>query len=107
VRPSRPLPQEEVRHTAQLRQELRDYAIELRKLAYTLPDGADEQHDLLRLSERMNTTADATASKFQPNGVPSPVVASAADRPPSDGTEQPEDNPDDEQDPAEPDSHGG
>ena len=42
---------------AQLRQELRNYAVELRQLAYTLPDGVGE-HDLLRLSGRMRTTAD-------------------------------------------------
>ena len=40
-----------------LRQELRDYAVELRKLAYTLPNGVGE-HDLLWLSERMRTAAD-------------------------------------------------
>jgi hypothetical protein len=42
---------------AQLRQELRDYAVELRQLAYTLPDGVGE-HDLLRLSERIRAAAD-------------------------------------------------
>jgi len=42
---------------AQLRQELCDYAVELRKLAYTLPHGVGE-HDLLWLSERMRTAAD-------------------------------------------------
>jgi hypothetical protein len=43
---------------ARLRQELRSYAVELRQLAYTLPNGMGE-HDLLRLSERMRTAADA------------------------------------------------
>ena len=49
---------------AQLRQELRDhavelrnYAIELRQLAYTVPNGVGE-HDLLRLSGQMRATAD-------------------------------------------------
>jgi hypothetical protein len=42
---------------AQLRQDLRNYAVELRQLAYTLPEGLGE-HDLLRLSGRMRATAD-------------------------------------------------
>ena len=42
---------------AQLRQELRDYSVELRQLAYTVPDGVGE-HDFLRLSGRMRDTAD-------------------------------------------------
>ena len=42
---------------AQLRQDLRDYAVELRQLAYTLPEGVGE-HALLRLSGRMRATAD-------------------------------------------------
>ena len=42
---------------AQLRQDLRNYAVELRQLAYTLPEGVGE-HDLLRLSGRMRATAD-------------------------------------------------
>ena len=42
---------------AQLRQDLRNYAVELRQLAYTLPEGVGE-HDLLRLSGRMRVTAD-------------------------------------------------
>ena len=42
---------------AQLRQELRTYAVELRQLAYTLPNGVGE-HDLLRLSGRMRAAAD-------------------------------------------------
>jgi hypothetical protein len=49
---------------AQLRQELRDhavelrnYAIELRQLAYTVPNGVGE-HDLLGLSSRMRSDAD-------------------------------------------------
>ena len=41
----------------QLRDELRNYAVELRRLAYTLPNGIGE-HDLLRLSERMHAAAD-------------------------------------------------
>ena len=42
---------------AQLRQDLRNYAVEIRQLAYTLPEGLGE-HDLLRLSGRMRATAD-------------------------------------------------
>jgi hypothetical protein len=42
---------------AQLRQDLRDYAVELHQLAYTLPNGVGE-HGLLRLSGRMRATAD-------------------------------------------------
>jgi hypothetical protein len=42
---------------AQLRQDLRDYAVELWQLAYTLPGGLGE-HDLLGLSGRMRATAD-------------------------------------------------
>jgi hypothetical protein len=40
-----------------LREELRDCAIELRQLAYTLPHGVGE-HALLQLSDRMRTAAD-------------------------------------------------
>jgi hypothetical protein len=40
-----------------LRQELRDCAIELRQLAYTLPYGVGE-HALLQLSDRMRAAAD-------------------------------------------------
>jgi len=47
---------------AQLRQELRDYAVELRRLAYALPNGVGE-HDLLRLSERMHAAADQVVRK--------------------------------------------
>ena len=42
---------------AHLRRELHKYAVELRRLAYTLPNGVGE-HDLLQLSERMNVAAD-------------------------------------------------
>ena len=42
---------------AQLRQDMRNYAVELRQLAYTVQNGIGE-HDLLRLSERMRATAD-------------------------------------------------
>jgi hypothetical protein len=41
---------------AQLRRELHKYAIEVRKVAYSLPNGVGE-HRLLRLSEQMNTAA--------------------------------------------------
>jgi hypothetical protein len=56
--------QEEVMPTveARLRQELRDYAVELRQLTYTLPNGVGE-HDLLGLSERMWAAADQVVRK--------------------------------------------
>ena len=41
----------------QLRQDLRTYAVELRQLAYTVPNGVGE-HNLLQLSGRMRATAD-------------------------------------------------
>ena len=56
---------------ARLRQELRNYAVELRQLAYTLPDGVGE-HDLLRLSERMHAAADRVVRRG-----PSPGLALA------------------------------
>lgn len=40
-----------------LEDELRNCAVELRQLAYTVHNGIGE-HDLLRLSERMRATAD-------------------------------------------------
>ena len=42
---------------AQLRQDLRNYAVELRQLANTLPNAVGE-HDLRRLSGRIRATAD-------------------------------------------------
>ncbi|MEE3066026.1 MAG: hypothetical protein VYA67_19120 [Actinomycetota bacterium] len=45
-----------------LRQELRDYAVELRRLAYTLPQGIGE-HDLLELSDRMHAASLQTVRK--------------------------------------------
>jgi hypothetical protein len=42
---------------AQLRGVLRTYGIELRRVAYGLPNGVGE-HELLRLSEQMITAAD-------------------------------------------------
>lgn len=45
-----------------LRQQLRDCAIELRQLAYTLPDGVGE-HGLLKLSDRMRAVADEALRK--------------------------------------------
>ncbi|BBY36915.1 hypothetical protein MMAN_10490 [Mycobacterium mantenii] len=40
-----------------LREDLRNYAVELRQLAYTLPLGVGE-HDLLQLSDRMRAAAE-------------------------------------------------
>ena len=45
-----------------LRQQLRDFAVELRQAAYALPNGVGE-HDLLRLSDQMRATADQVVSK--------------------------------------------
>ena len=45
-----------------LRQELRNYAVELRQLAYTLPNGVGE-HDFLQLSGRMRAAADQMVAK--------------------------------------------
>jgi hypothetical protein len=45
-----------------LRQELRDCAIELRQLAYTLPHGVGE-HSLLQLSDRMRAAAEPVVRK--------------------------------------------
>ncbi|MGB6766244.1 hypothetical protein [Mycobacterium sp.] len=47
---------------ARLQEELRDCAVELRQLAYTLQNGIGE-HDLLRLSERMRAAADGVARR--------------------------------------------
>jgi len=47
---------------ARLRQELRNYAVELWQLAYTLPNGVGE-YDFLRLSERMRASAKQVDSK--------------------------------------------
>ncbi len=47
---------------ARLRQELRDCAVELRQLAYTLPHGVGE-HGLLRLSDRMRAAAESAVRK--------------------------------------------
>jgi hypothetical protein len=45
-----------------LRQELRNCAVELRQLAYTLPNGVGE-HDLLQLSARMHAAAEQVVRK--------------------------------------------
>ncbi|WP_155765149.1 hypothetical protein [Mycobacterium colombiense] len=45
-----------------LREDLRNYAVELRQLAYTLPLGVGE-HDLLRLSDRMRNAAEQLVRK--------------------------------------------
>jgi hypothetical protein len=46
---------------SRLEDELRNCAVELRQLAYTLQNGVGE-HDLLRLSERMRAAADEVVS---------------------------------------------
>ncbi|HET9890490.1 MAG TPA: hypothetical protein VFQ42_08320 [Mycobacterium sp.] len=45
-----------------LREDLRNYAVELRQLAYTLPLGVGE-HDLLHLSDRMRAAAEQLVRK--------------------------------------------
>jgi hypothetical protein len=45
-----------------LREDLRNYAVELRQLAYTLPLGVGE-HDLLQLSDRMRAAAEQLIRK--------------------------------------------
>ena len=50
---------------AHLRREIHKYAVELRKLAYTVPNGMAE-HELLELSELMNVAADETPKKYNP-----------------------------------------
>jgi hypothetical protein len=45
-----------------LRQELHNCAVELRQLAYTVPNGVGE-HDLLQLSDRMHAAADQPIRK--------------------------------------------
>jgi hypothetical protein len=45
-----------------LHDELRNYAVELRQLAYTLPNGVGE-HALLGLADRMRTAADDALRK--------------------------------------------
>lgn len=47
---------------ARLREHLRNYAIEVRRLAYTVPNGIGER-DLLRLSDQMSAAADTIARK--------------------------------------------
>ena len=49
---------------AHLRREMHKYAVEIRKLAYTVPNGVAE-HDLLKLSESMNIAADETPKKYK------------------------------------------
>ena len=49
---------------AHLRREMHKYAVELRKLAYTLPNGVGE-YDLLELSRLMNIAADDTPQKYK------------------------------------------
>jgi hypothetical protein len=49
---------------AHLRREMHKYAVELRTLAYTLPNGVGE-HDLLKLSQLMNIAADETPQKYK------------------------------------------
>jgi hypothetical protein len=46
----------------QLHQDLRSYAVELRQLAYTLPNGVGE-HAFLQLSGRMHAAADQVVIK--------------------------------------------
>ena len=47
-----------------LRREMHKYADEIRKLAYTFPNGVGE-HDLLELSRLMNIAADETPQNYK------------------------------------------
>jgi hypothetical protein len=49
---------------AQLRLDLRNCAVELRQLAYTVPNGVGE-HDFLRLSGRMRAAADRSGTSAE------------------------------------------
>jgi len=60
---------------ARLRRELHKYAIELRKLAYTLPNGVGEYH-LLQLSERMSAAAYEEAASEEATGLPRETLQS-------------------------------
>ncbi|OBF03631.1 hypothetical protein A5730_21300 [Mycobacterium sp. ACS4054] len=61
---AQPQPEGEVMPTVEtrLRDDLRNYSVELRQLAYTLPLGVGE-HDLLALSDRMRAAADQVMRK--------------------------------------------
>jgi len=69
---------------ARLRQELHNYAIELRQLAYTLPNGVGE-YALLQLSERMTAAAQAVIRSKEASGLvsgTSPNIAIGAEAQP-------------------------
>jgi hypothetical protein len=53
---------------ARLRRELHNYATEVRKLAYTLPQGVGE-YNLLQLSERMSAAANEVAASEEATGL--------------------------------------
>ncbi|OBH93612.1 hypothetical protein A5679_23000 [Mycobacterium scrofulaceum] len=61
---AQPPPEGDVMPTVEtrLREDLRNYAVELRQLAYTLPLGVGE-HSLLQLSDRMRAAADQVIRK--------------------------------------------
>ncbi|OBB86714.1 hypothetical protein A5781_05315 [Mycobacterium sp. 852002-30065_SCH5024008] len=61
---AQPQPEGEVMPTVEtrLREDMRNYAVELRQLAYTLPLGVGE-HALLELSDRMRTAAEQAIRK--------------------------------------------
>ena len=69
---------------ARLRRELHKYAVELRKLAYTLPNGVGE-YNLLRLSERMSAAANEVFGSEEATGLPrgtlQGIVTGAAAKP--------------------------
>lgn len=61
-----------------LSQDLHDFAIELRKLAYTMPGGCEDP--LLRLSERMTHTAEEDEAAAVRSGRRSGAVSSPGER---------------------------
>lgn len=64
-----------------LREDLRNYAVELRQLAYTLPLGVGE-HALLQLSDRMRAAAEQVIpqGRLTGRGLSRPVAGSSSGR---------------------------
>ena len=63
-------------NSTSMRQDLHDFAVELRRLAYTMPGGCEDP--LIRLSERMALTADHEASGATSTAARAPEKTAAA-----------------------------
>lgn len=63
-------------NSTSMSRELHEFAVELRKLAYTMPGGCEDP--LIRLSERMALTADQDAAGVAPADVGAPQIRAAA-----------------------------